>query len=154
MKSRELEALASQGTENENGQIEGAWLSNYWDLRAAGIRWQQAAFAAWHNAPKSTRQPRTMRELAELLGYASEQVFYKWKQQDWFEQHSVETMRESIFLDYLADVDRATIAAALTGTHQDRRLFYDELRRSIGSEDAEGAEFVVKVLRGVSVDDL
>ena len=78
-----------------------------------------------------------MRELAEVLGYKSEQVFYKWKKQDWFREIGIEQLRESIFNEFMLDVDRATIAAALTGSHLDRKLFYEQARRETQSQESE-----------------
>ena len=119
--------------------VEGAWLDSYYDLRAADSKldWRKAAFAAWYNAPKKTRQPRTMAALAELLNYKSEQVFYKWQKQPWFTELGIDGLRQSIFNRYMGDVDRATIAAALTGGHQDKRLFYEQAQRAERDEERE-----------------
>lgn len=121
---------AAHGTPDATGEIHGAWLDSYYDLRAAGLDWRKAAFAAWYNAPKASRRPGTMRELAALLNYASEQVFYKWQKQDWFQELGIDNLRQSIFNKHMSDVDRATVAAALTGSHLDRKLFYEQAQRS------------------------
>ena len=119
----------SQATEFEKTAEQGGWLSAYLDLRAAGLYWKKAAFAAWEAAPKSTRQPDTMLALAYLLNYKSEQVFYKWRRQDWYHEIGVNQLRQSIFTRHLAEVDRATIAAAINGSHLDRRLYYEQAGR-------------------------
>ena len=112
-----------------DGQVRGAWLDAYLDLKASGLHWKKAVFVAWHSAPKATRQPRTMKDLATKLGYASEQVLYKWKKQEWFKASGVDQIRETIFLDHLAEVDQVTINAALYETGRDgvqaRKLFYE-----------------------------
>ena len=108
---------------------EGGWLNAYLDLRSMGLPWKKAAFVAWDASPKQTRQPDTMLALAYLPNYKSEQVFYKWRQQDWYEQIGVNQLRMSIFTQHLAEVDRATIQAAVSGTHQDRKLFYEQAGR-------------------------
>ena len=117
--------------ETVNGVIRGGWLDSYLDLRAAGLHWKKAAFAAWYNAPKRHRKPRTMRELAELLNYKSEQVFYKWQNQEWFKTLGIDLYRERIFQRYVGDVDRATIRAAIHDEGgagvQARKLFYEQL---------------------------
>lgn len=117
----------------------GGWRDAYLDLRAATyelngkqkrLSWKQAAFAAWDNAPKKNRRPKTMVELATLLNYASEQVFYKWRKQGWYRELAI-GLRESILLQYLADVDLKTIAAALGEDGSpgvaSRKLFYEQL---------------------------
>lgn len=120
------------GTRNSQGQLEGAWLDTYLDLCASGLHWKKAAFAAWFNAPKGSRKPATMRELAELLNYKSEQVFYKWQNADWFRESGIEHARQAIFRRYIADIDRKTIASALTEDGSAgvaaRKLFYEQAK--------------------------
>lgn len=141
--SDDLETLA-KGTKDSEGRIEGAWLDMYLDLKAAGLHWKKAAFVAWYNAPKASRQPTTMKDLSELLNYKSEQVFYKWQHQDWFKDIGIEKSRESIFVRYVADVDRATIAAALTETGspgvQARKLFYEQLSPPVVRVEQSGPD--------------
>lgn len=118
----------------------GAWLDSYLDLKAAGLDWKKAAFAAWVNAPKSARQPRTMRELAALLNLKSEQVFYKWQQAPWFHEVGIDKLRQMIFQKFIGDVDRKTVHAAMvedgSGGVAARRLFYEQAKLSAptGSE--------------------
>ena len=76
----------------------GAWLDAYLDLKAAGLTWKRAAFAAWVNAPKSARQPRTMKELAALLNLKSEQIFYRWQQEAWFRDSGIDKLRQLCLL--------------------------------------------------------
>ena len=117
---------------------EGGWLSAYCDLLEAvyedetgvvrKLSRQQAAFVAWDCAPKQTRQPETMLELATLLNYKSEQVFYKWRKTGWYKT-LILAVRQNILLPYLHDIDRKTIGAALTEEGgagvQARKLFYE-----------------------------
>lgn len=148
----ELERYA-KGHRNNDGHVEGAWFDTYLDLKAAGLHWKKAAFSAWYNAPKSSRQPGTMVQLAELLNYKSEQVFYKWKQADWFQELGIEQYRESIFTRYVADVDRKTIAAALTEDGSPgvaaRKLFYEQAgldRQSLEITGRDGEEIKHKMI--------
>lgn len=108
----------------------GGWLAAYLDLKAHGLHWKKAAFCAWFSASKSARLPKTLEDLAELLNYKSSWVFHKWKKQAWFRELGIDRLRESILLQHLADVDRRTIEAALTGTVADRRLFYEQIREA------------------------
>jgi hypothetical protein len=116
----------------------GAWLDSYHDLKATGLHWKKAAFAAWFNAPKAARQPKTMRELAMLLNYASEQVFYKWQRQPWFAAAGIDKLRQAIFQRFIGDVDRKTIAGALTESGTPgvaaRRLFYEQAKLAMPIE--------------------
>lgn len=136
-----IEKLSPPGTE-------GSWLSLFLDLRASGLYWKKAAFAAWHAAPKHARQPATMRELAAALGYKSEQVLYKWKHQEWFRECGVSTLRQQLYLHHLPDVDRQTFekAASPDGSHLDRKLFYDQLQQALqDAVDPDAADVTVDV---------
>ena len=119
----------------------GAWLDSYLDLIASGLHWKKAAFVAWSNAPKPHRLPRTLRELAALLNYQSEQVFYKWQQQAWFRDKGLDKLRQAIFQRFIGDVDRKTISEAMYESGSPgvaaRRLFYEQakLAQPVGSED-------------------
>lgn len=78
MASEDIERLAARG----------GWLDTYRDIRAAGVKIgpNQAAFAAWMALGKKERQPQTKAELAQELGYASEQVFYRWQRKSWYRE--------------------------------------------------------------------
>lgn len=123
---------AALGLPDESGQVRGAWLDAYLDLRAAGLTWKRAAYAAWFNAPKTHRQPPTGRELAVLLNLKSEQVFYQWQKQDWFKESGIDRLRQAIFQRHIGDVDRATIQAALVEDGAAgvaaRKLFYEQAK--------------------------
>lgn len=123
---------AALGVSDESGQVRGAWLDAYLDLRAAGLTWKRAAYAAWFNAPKSHRQPQTGRELATLLNLKSEQVFYQWQKQAWFRETGIDRLRQMIFERHIGDIDRATIQAALVETGAPgvaaRKLFYEQAK--------------------------
>lgn len=107
------------------------WLDAYLDLRAGGLHWKKAAFAAWYNAPKRQRQPETQNALAKLLNYKSPQVFYKWQKAEWFRKLGLGELRERVLMMNLADVDRRTIQAAIeedgSAGVQARKLFYEQL---------------------------
>jgi hypothetical protein len=123
---------AAAGQADESGEVRGAWLDSYLDLRAGGLNWKKAAFAAWYNAPKSHRQPVTMKELAGLLNLKSEQIFYQWRKQPWFRESGIDRLRQTIFERFIGDVDRKTINEALFETGSPgvaaRRLFYEQAR--------------------------
>lgn len=143
MAEQDLEQ-AALALDDKGQPTAGAWFDAYLDLKAAGLRWQQAAFAAWYNAPKAHRQPRTMRELAKLLNYKSEQVFYKWQGQPWFRELGIDELRQRIFQKFVADVDRKTIHAAMVEDGgagvAARRLFYDLDRRLTTGTDDESEQ--------------
>lgn len=145
------------GTLNSKGQLEGAWLDTYLDLKAAGLHYKKAAFAAWFAAPKGSRKPATMRELAELLNYKSEQVFYKWQNADWFQEIGIERARQSIFQRYIADVDRKTIASAMTEDGSAgvaaRKLFYEQAKLSQPEDAPADAKLEVWLKRLKEVDE-
>ncbi len=130
---------------NLDGYAEkGGFAGAYADLKAAGLHWKKAFFAAWFSAPKDNREPKLLAAkrdekgqiitegLDSLLGYSSPQVFHKWKHQDWFRELGIERLREMILLEHLGDVDRKTITAAKTEDGsagvQARKLFYELLK--------------------------
>lgn len=123
----------AQRAEIEKQATAGGWLDSYLGLKASGLFWKKAAFVAWYAAPKKKRKPENQEELAGLLNFKSPDVFQKWRHQDWFKALGVEKLRESIFVDNLVDVDRATIEAALNESGragvQARKLFYDLMER-------------------------
>ncbi len=116
------------------------WLDAYYDLRNGTwlddegnerkLTWKQAAFVAWDSAPKGIRKPKTMKELAAVLGYKNEHVFYKWRKREWYRKLVIE-LREGILLPYLRDVDEKTIEAARredgSAGVAARKLFYEQL---------------------------
>ncbi len=147
----------------------GGWLSAYLDLKAAGLPWKKAAYAAWFSAPKSAREPKRLEAkrddagriieagLDSLLGYASGQVFHKWRRQPWFFELGIDHLRESILLDNLADVDSRTISEAKTldgapGV-QARKLFYEELFKRAQRLELSGV-IEVKDVRDLSDEEL
>lgn len=128
----ELAAAGQTDPGNPFASPEGAWLDAFLDLKAAGLNWKRAAFAAWVNAPKATRQPGTMKELATLLNLKSEQIFYRWRNEPWFREMGIDHLRQSIFQKHIASVDRQTITQAITETGSPgvaaRRLFYEQAK--------------------------
>lgn len=135
----------------------GGWASAYSDLRASGLPWKKAAFVAWDSSPKSTRLPATLLDLAELLNYKSEQVFYKWRRQEWYTALGVDKLRESVFVAHLADVDRRTIHAALNEDGmpgvKSREQFYNEMRQARRGEAEQQADRLEVWLRDLRQAD-
>lgn len=134
----DIELIAAGTSDDPNQRAEGAWLDSYLDLVASGLYWKKAAFAAWFNAPKNSRRPGTLKELAELLNYKSEQVFYKWQQQAWFREKGLDKLRQMIFQRHIGEVDRQTISEAAKETGSAgvaaRRLFYEQARLAVPVE--------------------
>lgn len=93
--------------------------------RRGGNAWALAAYAVWRAMPKVLRQPRTQSELADALGFASEQVFYKWMRQypDLFVQSS--SGLRAMIHEFLPDVLWASISSATSDGaqgFQDRKM--------------------------------
>lgn len=103
-----------------------------------GNAWAMAAFAVWRSMPKVVRQPHTQAELAALLGFTSDKVFYKWMRQypELFVQSS--SGLKSMIHEFLPDVLWAAIQSATTGGvqgFQDRKMLM-----SIGGMTTERSE--------------
>lgn len=134
---------------------ESGWLSAYRDLKAHGLYWKKAAFAAWFSAPKDARRPRTQEKLAKLLNYKSVQTFYAWRKKAWFRKLGVDRLTESLLTQHLADINRAVIDAALTGNVADRRLYFERLDRARPDvADDEGVLAWLKALRSTGPDEM
>ena len=90
--------------------------------RRGGNAWALAAYAVWRAMPRALRQPRTQADLAHLLGFTSEQVFYKWMRQhpDLFVQSS--SGLRAMIHEFLPDVLWASISSA---THDGAQGFQD-----------------------------
>jgi len=93
--------------------------------KRGGNTWALAAFAVWRSLPKQLRQPRTQNELAALLGFTSDNVFYKWMNQypELFITSSAGM--EAMIREFLPDVLWASIASAKHGGtqgFQDRKM--------------------------------
>ena len=93
--------------------------------RTGGNTWALAAFAVWRALPKQLRQPRTQNELALLLGFTSDNVFYKWMNQhpELFQASSAGM--EAMLREFLPDIMWASIQSAKHGGtqgFQDRKM--------------------------------
>jgi hypothetical protein len=124
--------IAAAGQPDESGEIRGAWLDAYLDLRGSGLNFRKAAYAAWLCAPKATRQPGNLKELAALLNLKSDQIFYKWNSQSWLKDIGVDRLRQAVFMRHIGDIDRRTIHAAMIEDGSPgvaaRRLFYEQAK--------------------------
>lgn len=151
---------AAAGQE-ENGKIRGAWLMHYYDLVASGIcSRKQAAYAAWYSAPKATRRPKTQEELAGLLNYKSAQIFFKWRQQEWW-QEAINQTGLALLEDYNADAHRRLIDLALNegggAGVAALRLYFERLQQIKPGEltlSGKAIENTVNVVMALSDDEL
>lgn len=86
------------------------------------LREKRIKFALWLATPDSARNPKTQYELAEQLGVAPETVAR------WRDHPTVIEIKSNavgyMMNDVLWDVVKKTKEAALVGTAQDRRLYF------------------------------
>ena len=148
---------AAAGQE-ENGKIRGAWLMHYYDLVASGLcSRKQAAYAAWYSAPKQTRQPKTQEELAALLNYKSAQIFFKWRQQDWWKS-AINQTGLALLEDYNADAHRRLIEMALneggSAGVAALRLYFERLQQIKPGELTVTGQNTVNLVMNLSDDEL
>lgn len=100
--------------------------------------WAMAAFAVWRALPKHLRQPRHQGELAVLLGFTSDKVFYKWMRQypDLFDQ--AQSGLKAMIREFLPDVLWASIESA---THDGAQGFQDrKMLLTMGGMTTDKAE--------------
>jgi transcriptional regulator with XRE-family HTH domain len=117
-----------------------AWESRFWPDHPARRRnwWRKAAFIAWSAAPRDSRRPTTLGDLADLLG-VSRKTIWGWRQANPEIDQAISRARIDALLAHLSDVDMVTIFQATDpeGTVAARRLYYDRVAEA--QEQAGGA---------------
>ena len=90
--------------------------------------WRVAAFIAWMCTPRAQREPKTLEELALLLGLASAGAFRQWRARDPGVDEMISRLPRQLLAGNLADVYAATVAVAVCHDpkgHPDRRLVFE-----------------------------
>lgn len=118
----------------ERREAPPAWLEFYdalLDERTEDGRrrwdWRKALFIAWSCVPRQQRQPRTLTELAGVLGLRPSSI-RKWRSHDPEIVARISSGPREMLLDHVADVMQALVDVASMAdpkAFQDRRLFLE-----------------------------
>lgn len=124
------------------------WMEEYEELIEAGWGHKVAVYIAWASCPKGKRTPRTIGEVAGLLGLNSPRVIYQWRKENPVIDETVTLMQAAPLFQHRADVIGALVEAASNGDYKyapDRRTYFN-----LTGDLVEGIELRVKP----KVDDL
>lgn len=102
------------------------WYEDYRDLRAQKLDWRKAAWVAWQATPKRDREPKTLTELADLLGVA-DRTMRGWATKNPALPALVAKMQMAPLFEHRRDIIEALILSATNPAAQnsaDRRLFF------------------------------
>lgn len=90
--------------------------------------WRKAAYIAWAATPKALREPKTLEELAQLLGLASAGTIRNWRRKDPGIAERIAELPRQFLAERVPDVMAALgMVASLPDprAHQDRRMFLE-----------------------------
>jgi len=141
---------------------DAAWMDDYWQLRAEGWTWRQAAYMVWASLPKEQRQPKTQGELARReLGLSSDRAIRKWKQDNPAIELRIRELTVSALAKARVEIYAALIQAASNPNprcHADRKLalemmgdYVPKQKVTVGAELPDDlAELDVETLRAMA----
>lgn len=132
------------------------WFGEYEELIEAGWGHRVAVYIAWASCPKGKRTPKTIQDVAGLLGLNSPRQVYKWRKENPVIDETVTLMQARPLFEHRADVIDALVMAAGTADYKyapDRRTFFN-----LTGDLVEGLEVRVKPklddLSGLSDEEL
>lgn len=104
------------------------WFGEYEELIEAGWGHRVSVYIAWASTPKKRRMPKTMGEVASLLGLNSPRQIYQWRKENPVIDETVTLMQAAPLFAHRADVIRALVESASTDDYKnapDRRIFFN-----------------------------
>lgn len=102
-----------------------SWMEDYVELIREGWPWRVACYIAWATTPRAVRLPKTMGELASVLGLSSARTIRAWREKNAAIDERVRGMIVAPLMAARADIIEALIGSATTADHKnhpDRRL--------------------------------
>ena len=124
--SEEAARISRAARAGFEGQAEPPpWMAEYEALLGEGWPWRVACYIAWASVPRSKRQPRTLRELASVLGLASSRAIHTWRKKNPEIDARVQAVIIEPLMEARADIIEALIASATSPDHRshpDRKL--------------------------------
>lgn len=123
------------------------WYEEYEALRAGGWPFRVAMYIAWAAMPKRRRYPKSLDELASLMGLRSTRAIYMWRQRNPAIDVQVTMAQNALFFPARADVVDALIESASNTDYRhapDRRTYFqltgdlaDEVNLKVQQEGGE-----------------
>ena len=104
------------------------WFDEYLKLIDLGWPWRVACYMAWAAAPKISRQPTTLDELAVMLGLRSPRVIYTWRAKYPAINQVVAMLQAAPLWEHRREVIEALVSVASTPDYKsfnDRKLFLE-----------------------------
>jgi hypothetical protein len=143
------------------------WWEDYLSIRQQFPHfgnWRIWVYLAWASQPAERRQPVTEIELAETVLGCTTRAIRNWKAKDFGEQTNIEQaiawLQAAPLLRYRREIFDALVSVAKwrdPKAHSDRKLALEMLgdyNPKQTQEHTGEVETVVKVIKGVSLDDL
>jgi hypothetical protein len=90
--------------------------------------WRKAAYIAWSSTPKTKREPKTLEELARLLGLSSAGTIRNWRRKDAGIAERIAELPRQFLAERVPDVMEALGRVASWAdprAHPDRRMFLE-----------------------------
>lgn len=90
--------------------------------------WRKAAYIAWSSTPKTKREPKTLEELARLLGLSSAGTIRNWRRLDPGIMDRIGELPRQLLADRMPDVMHALVEVASSPdprAHPDRRMYLE-----------------------------
>jgi hypothetical protein len=112
-----------------------AWHSVYENLLAERTEtkrprwdWRKALFIAWSCLPNSKRSPKTLAELADMMGLGDTATIRHWRAKDPEIDKRIQELPAQLVTTHVADILDASLLTALNGEEkgfQDRKLLLE-----------------------------
>jgi hypothetical protein len=101
------------------------WMEEYTALRAEGWTWRVACYISWAMTPRKGRWPKSMQELASVLGLRSARTIRAWREKNAAIDERVKGAIVAPLMEARADIIEALVESATSPDykhHRDRRL--------------------------------
>jgi hypothetical protein len=135
----------------------GRWMEDYSSLREAGWPWRVAAYIAWASSPKIGREPKTLADLANVLGLTSPRTIHHWRETNPAINEVIATLQAAPLMEHRRDVFDALVRSASDGDHRsnpDRKLFLEITGDYVPRAKVEVGRGDPKDLSSLSEDEL
>lgn len=142
-----------------------AWWQDYLSIREAFPHfrnWRVWVYIAWAGQPAAGREPKTLEEFAPAVLGCTSKAVRNWKAKTW---GGLPTIEEAIawvqaapLLQYRRDIYEALVRGAVSPQgNADRKLALElmgDYKNPKQAGETEDKPFILKVIKGISMDDL
>lgn len=106
------------------------WYEEYEGLIQGGWPFRVAMYIAWAASPREGRWPKTIAELAAVMGLKSKRVIYTWRSKNPAIDQTVSLMQAAPIFKHRADLFNAALTVAMDPDykgHNDRKMLFEML---------------------------